>query len=80
MRYASDSCLLQDRQQMLTYSRFFFTVGFTLCEETPGISPDQNSLSHTPFFHLYSRAQQLGFGQAFELNTAMKSFSQHKTP
>lgn len=51
-----------------------------LCEETPEISPDQTSLSHTPSLYPYSRAQQLGLGQTFELNTGIKSFSQHKTP
>lgn len=51
-----------------------------LCEETPEISPEQTSLSHTYSLYLYSRAQQLGLGQTFELNTGIKSFSQHKTP
>ena len=59
-----------------------FHCGTHLCEETPGISPDQlwAPVSHTPSLYPYSRAQQLGLGQTFELNTGIKSFSQHKTP
>lgn len=49
-------------------------------DETPKISPDQPSISHTPSLYPYSRPQQLGLGQTFELNTGIKSFSQHKTP
>lgn len=59
-----------------------FHCGTHLCEETPGISPDQlwAPVSHTPSLYPYSGAQQLGLGQTFELNTGIKSFSQHKTP
>lgn len=40
----------------------------------------QVHVTHTPSLYSYSRAQQLGLGQTFELNTGIKSFSQHKTP
>lgn len=50
-----------------------------LCEETPGISPDRSSMSHTPSCYWYSRAQQLDRRQTFELNTGIKPLGQQKT-
>lgn len=43
-------------------------------DEMPKISPDQPIMSHTTSLYPNSRPW------AFELNTGMKSFSQHKTP